>query len=149
MNQVIKADESATKSFRKSAEHSNILNLPMGLVGFSELKEMEILYTKEELPFMRIRKVGEGKKVEFLVIEPYGLIPDYKIEISDQDLKFLEITNQEQVLVLNIATVTKNSVSVNLIGPIIANRITRKAKQVVIENNSEYSEKFMIYEGNH
>ncbi|OHE74176.1 MAG: hypothetical protein A2007_00460 [Verrucomicrobia bacterium GWC2_42_7] len=126
---------------------AHIVKLPLGLLGFPELKEMEIVYSKAELPFMRLRQVKENNRLEFMIIEPNGLIDNYKIEISDQDLLFLGIEGPNDVLVLNIATIHNSMVTINLIGPIIVNRKTRLAKQVVIENHTQYSENHVLYQG--
>ncbi|HQU09631.1 MAG TPA: flagellar assembly protein FliW [Opitutales bacterium] len=138
----------------KSPQNSGIeagahtLSLPEGLVGLPQLKQMEIVFTGDYLPFMWLRS-SDDSNYSFLVVEPYGLINDYKIELSDADVEFLNIRNADDVLILNIATVHPDrpvQVTVNLVGPVIINRSTGVGKQVVIENYSEYCTHYLLME---
>lgn len=129
-------------------EDTSRISLPSGLVGFSDIREAEILYTEEELPFLRLKATGE-QSLHFLVVEPAGLIPDYNVEIPDKDLAFLDIQSAEDVLILNIANVQSRQplhISVNLIAPLVVNRKTLQAKQVVIENCEDYSITHTLFE---
>ena len=140
--------ELETPPEQKTTEPCSTVKLPLGLMGFADLKELELVYSQEELPFMHLQQ-KEAEGLEFLVIEPYGLIPDYKVEIADQDLEFLELTTPEDVLLLNIVTIAgddKRKVLVNLVGPIVVNRKTQKGKQVVIANYQEHSAKHLLFE---
>lgn len=141
----MKLDQPVRTTLKRNVSE-NIIKLPLGLVGLPELREMEIVYSKAELPFMRLRQVTNAGPLEFLIIEPNGIIPNYNVEINDQDLAFLGISDPKDVLILNIATLTQQAVTVNLIGPIIVNRRSKKAKQIVIENHQNHSEKHVLYE---
>jgi flagellar assembly factor FliW len=82
------------------------------------------------------------ESVDFVVIEPTGLIPDYELELFDEDAAFLEIADAADTLVLNIVTVSRAqppTATVNLVGPVIINRRTGLAKQVVLANHTRYS----------
>lgn len=140
--------ELETPPQEKNTEPCSVVKLPLGLMGFTDIKELELVYSQEELPFMHLQQT-EANGLEFLVIEPYGLIPDYKVEISDQDIEFLEIKKPEDVLLLNIVTIAgeeKRKVLVNLVGPIIVNRKTQRGKQVVIVNYQDHSAKHLLFE---
>jgi len=129
-------------------EDTSKISLPLGLVGFPEITEAEIVFVEEELPFMRLHSSGEAQ-VHFLVLNPMGILPDYEIELVDQDIAYLGIQSAEDVLLLNIATVHASNplkISVNLIGPIVINRKTRVGKQVVIGNHMDFSARHMLFE---
>ncbi len=117
------------------------LRLPEGLVGFPDHKHFELLYVPDQLPFIWLRLLGP-EPLHFVVIEPAGIIPDYELELFDDDAAFLGISDPADAMVLNVVTVkpgTQATATVNLAGPIIVNRRTGVAKQCVLANYSRYS----------
>ncbi len=117
------------------------LRLPEGLVGLPEYKSFELLYDPEQLPFIWLRLQGPDE-LHFVVIQPGGIIPDYELELFDEDAATLGITESAEALVFNIVTVhpgPSSTATVNLAGPIIVNRRTGTAKQCVLANYSRYS----------
>ena len=129
-------------------EDTSSLHLPLGIVGFPQLTEAEIVFVEEELPFMRLHSKGE-EAIHFLVINPVGILPDYQVELMDADAEYLDIQSSDDVLLLNIAKVNSSSplkITLNLIGPIVVNRKTRKAKQVVIANHADYTTRHSLFE---
>ena len=119
----------------------NQITLPQGLFGFPEIRSMDLVYDKEELPFMWLR---EEKKdgLAFIVLEPGGIIPNYSVEIADSDVGILGITGPEDTLILNIVTLPPDQsgkIFLNLVGPIIVNRASLVAKQCIINNHEEFS----------
>lgn len=122
-------------------DSSATISIPDGLVGFPEYKSFELLYVPEQLPFIWLRLIGPDP-LNFVVIEPGGLVPNYDVELFDEDAAFLGITGSADAMVLNIVTVkpgVQASATVNLLGPIVVNRRTRVAKQCVLANYGHYS----------
>ncbi len=125
------------------------LKLPQGIVGFPEHKKGEVVHIEEQLPFQWLRLVGP-MPLNFVVIEPAGIVPDYTPELFDDDANSLGIQSAEDALVLNIVTVGRNqpaTATVNLVGPIIINRHTGLARQVVISNHGRYSARHPLVTG--
>ena len=115
--------------------------LPKGLIGFPEATRYELLINEEEAPFMWIRCV-DHHELGFVVIEPSQILSDYDVELTDDDVAFLGIETAEDALLFNIVTLKDNSIesaTVNLVGPIVLNRRTLKAKQVIVSNYMKYS----------
>ena len=130
----------------ESSQKSHQLILPQGLFGFSEIRSMELFYDHEELPFMWLRE-EEKNGLAFIVVEPGGIIPDYAVEISDADVEILGITGSDDTMILNIVTLPSeqsSKISVNLVGPVIVNRNSLKAKQCIINNHDKYSARFLL-----
>ena len=139
-------DEDSKNPDLKSVEHRNRISLPQGLFGFPDIREMEFVFDQEELPFMWLR---EDKKdgLAFIVVEPGGIIPDYSVEITDSDVDVLGIKGNEDTMILNIVTLSSEQsgvISLNLVGPIIINRITLVGKQCIINNHEDYSSRHVI-----
>ena len=121
-------------------------SLPQGLFGFPDIRSMELVFDKEELPFMWLREqVQDG--LAFVVLEPGGIVQNYAVEISDADIQILGISGSEDTMILNIVTISSEhpgKISLNLVGPIIVNRTTLVAKQCIINNHEEFSARHMI-----
>ncbi len=127
----------------------NEVSLPQGLFGFPEIRSMELVFDKDELPFMWLREQKQDG-LAFVVLEPAGIVPNYSVEISDDDVKVLGITGSEDTMILNIVTISPDhpgKISLNLVGPIIVNRQTLVAKQCIISNHEQYSARHMIEVG--
>ncbi|MDE0577098.1 MAG: flagellar assembly protein FliW [Opitutales bacterium] len=124
----------------------NEVSLPQGLFGFPDLRSMELVFDKEELPFMWLREqVQDG--LAFVVLEPGGIVQNYAVEISDADIQILGISGSEDTMILNIVTISSEhpgKISLNLVGPIIVNRTTLVGKQCIINNHEEFSARHMI-----
>ena len=124
----------------------NEVSLPQGLFGFPDIRSMELVFDKEELPFMWLREqVQDG--LAFVVVGPGGIVQSYAVEISDADIQILGISGSEDTMILNIVTISSEhpgKISLNLVGPIIVNRTTLVAKQCIINNHEEFSARHMI-----
>jgi len=120
---------------------AGLIRLPQGLVGFPKHTTLEFLYQPDQLPFLWMRLHGP-EPIHFVVIEPGGLIPGYEPELFDDDAAFLGLSSSVDAAIFNIVTLRGGSpaeATVNLIGPVIVNRRTGIAKQVVLANHSRYS----------
>lgn len=127
-------------------ESHTSITLSDGLIGLPEIQTLEIMRNMESWPFITLRSPEPGG-LQFLAIEPHDFIPDYIIELNDIDTEVLGVERVEDALVLNIVTVHSiepQFVTTNLIGPVIINRITRKARQVIISNSDQYSARHVL-----
>ena len=125
------------------------LDFPQGLVGLPNAKVGTLQKMPEQEPFMWLSFEGLAEPINFLVIEPNGLVKDYSPELFDQDAAELEISASGDAFVLNIVTLRDTvpaSASVNLTGPIIVNRRTLQAKQVVISNYMGHRTPYILWE---
>src|SRR5208283_2105773 len=83
---------------------ANMFALPQGIIGFSAMTHAELLYMPEHLPFLWLKLRGPSSKVNFVVLEPGGFIPDYELELFDGDAASLDISDSSEAMVLNIVT---------------------------------------------
>ncbi len=117
------------------------LHFPTGIVGFPEHRRGEIFHLADQLPFQWLRLHGPDP-LHFVVIDPAGLVADYAPELFDDDAHALGIASAADALVYTIVTVRGGATStatVNLVGPLIVNRHTGIARQVVVANHAQYS----------
>lgn len=104
-----------------------------GLPGFAEARGFQLEALPDgAAPFIRLRSV-EGPDLAFTVVEPGRLLEGYSIEIEDDDQEKLGIESPAEVLALAIVTVPAPPApaTANLLGPIVINRRTGAAAQVV------------------
>ena len=130
----------------QSSQHIHILDVSGGLFGFPDIQKMELFYDVEELPFMWLREDNQDG-LAFIVIEPGAIIPDYTVEVSDNDVEYLGISGADDTMILNIVTLPSegnSKISVNLVGPVIVNRNTFVAKQCIINNHEKYSARHIL-----
>jgi flagellar assembly factor FliW len=131
----------ATEVQTSPAADHQILQLPSGLIGLPKLTTFSIAPIENSWPFMAMNWLGE-ERMDFVVIDPSGLIPDYEIEVSDEDAEFLELHSAADALILNIVTVHSSRpqfATVNLVGPVVVNRHTGIGKQIIVMNWDRYS----------
>lgn len=130
---------------------SNSFTLPCGLIGFENYRQAELLYQPDNLPFLWLKLTGTPGAIQFVVIEPGGIVPNYEPELFDEHAIALDLRDASEAMLLNIVTLQHQSpleATVNLIGPIVINRRTRVARQVVISNYSRYSTYHSLVEKN-
>jgi len=117
----------------------NLIELPYGLLGFERVKNYVLLTRPEEEPFLRFRMAEEPKHA-FVVVPPHFVLADYRPDLSELDVAFLELADPSDAFVLNIVTMRgQGQATVNLKGPIVINRRTLIGKQIIPVNAAEYA----------
>ena len=123
---------------RLPVNRENILSLPLGLLGFEQVKKYVLLVTPEEEPFLWLQMLDNPNQ-GFVVISPAAAVPAYAPNIPEADIEFLNIKSPADALLLNIVTVRNGQATVNLKGPIVVNRNTLVAKQCIPTNVAEFA----------
>jgi len=112
--------------------------LPYGLLGFEQIKNYRLLTNPDESPFLWFQMLDGGKHF-LLLVPPGNVVSDYQPDIPDADVKFLELSDPSEALILNTVTLKRDGqATVNLKGPIVINRRTWVGKQVIPTNAAEY-----------
>ena len=124
----------------------SILQLPLGLIGLPKLTSFSVAPIENSWPFMAMNGLVE-ERMDFVVIDPSGLIPDYVIDVGDEDADFIGIQSAPEALVLNIVTIRSSRphyVTVNLVAPVVINRSTGVGKQIIVLNFNRYSSDYPL-----
>ena len=132
------------------AAPANQILLPRGIIGFAAYQRADLNYLPDHLPFLWMKLHGPDT-LQFIVIEPGGIIPGYEPELFDEDAEGLDLRTPAEAMILNIVTLKNQSpveATVNLIGPLVVNRRTRIGRQLVISNYSRYSAHHPLVEKN-
>ena len=122
------------------------IDVPHGLIGLSHLRNFDVTPAKDAWPFVTLHALGDDE-LNFLAMEPQNIIPDYNLELTDYDAETLGLTDINDALIYNIVTVhptAKNYVTANLVAPLVINRRTLVAKQVILTNSEFFSPKHAL-----
>jgi flagellar assembly factor FliW len=119
-------------------EGETVIHLPSGLLGFEQIKQF-VLSPATEALFYWLRAQSEPG-LSFLVVCPFEVLPEYAPDIPAEEVRALGIECPDDVILFNIITLRANGpATINLKGPIVMNRFSRIAKQVIISNSADYS----------
>ncbi|HYG33637.1 MAG TPA: flagellar assembly protein FliW [Clostridia bacterium] len=122
-----------------AVRQESVIELPLGLLGFETIKKYLLISAPEDAPFHWLQ-VLDDPGLAFLVLSPFEVMPDYGMNLSDEDVAFLKVSSPADVLVFNIVTLHPGGrATINLKGPIVLNRVTLVGKQVVLVNAAQYS----------
>src|SRR6266498_1497991 len=123
---------------RLPVQKENMISMPLGLLGFEQVKKYVLLATPEEEPFLWLQML-ENPNQGFVVIAPSTAVPNYAPDITPADVEFLGLKSPGDAIVLNIVTARSGEATVNLKGPIVINRHTLVGKQCIPTNVAKYS----------
>lgn len=125
-----------------------IIRMEQGIIGFPDMKNFTLIYDVEKGRDDTIKWFQSMDEPDFAmpVIETQRLLADYTPSISEEAWHRLGDITPENSLLLSTVTIPAEikKISVNLKAPIIINMDTRKANQVIVED--EYPVKFEIYD---
>ena len=114
------------------------LRLPAGIIGFPHHRRGEVFHLPEQLPFQWLRLHGPDP-LHFVVINPASLVAGYTPEIFEADAEALGLVVAGDALVFNIVTLRdRHPPTANLVGPLVVNRRTGAARQLVLANHHLY-----------
>lgn len=116
-----------------------VLSFATGLPGFPQARTFALEPLSPELePFCRMRCLDQPG-VAFTVMPPGVVFDDYQVVVDEESVERLDLHEPDDAVVLAIVTlsVPPEPPKVNLLGPLVINRRTRAAAQVV-QHGSTY-----------
>lgn len=110
-----------------------VITITDGIPGFTDFTNFVLLEVSPEEPLYWLQSIDDGE-LAFLSCVPFAYFPDYELELGDDDEAALAVEDPADLLVLSLLTVDRenNSVTANLLGPIVVNQRARLARQVVM-----------------
>lgn len=106
------------------------------ILGFDSIKEITL--EKIDDIFMKMQ-ANNDEYISFTLIDPF-VLREYDFEVPQNIQDILEITNESNILTLNIVLLQnpiEDSV-VNFISPIVFNTDNKKAAQIILPESSKY-----------
>lgn len=123
-----------------------ILHFPGGLLGFPDTKDYVIFDHDQDVPFKWLQAADEPA-LAFLIMDPCLVLPDYQVDVQEQDLRDLRVTHIGDLSTFVILTVPggdPTQMTVNMRGPILVNEANRWAKQIVL-GSSPYHTRHALF----
>ncbi len=120
---------------------------PFGILGFENLKDYVLIDALQQ-PFYWLQSL-DIPEIAFVLLKPEIFMPDYKLEVSKDELEEIDLSvvNNEEILVLTIVTIPEKQekMTANLQGPIVINKKNKTGRQA-ISLNSKWHIKHSILE---
>jgi flagellar assembly factor FliW len=126
-------------------KESLVVEFNDGIYGFNNLTEFVFYKTDDDKSPITIMQSTQNPNINFLVIPPTLIEPDYEIELDSFDIEDMKITSEKEVVVLAILAVIqgKQYISANLKSPIIFSLKSKLGKQIIFDD-SKYNTKHIV-----
>ena len=121
-------------------DESRIFDFRLPIIGFDELTRYIIIEPNKDTLFKWLQSV-EDPGLAFPIISVATLDFDYSVDLDDNVITELNITNAESILVMNITSIPQDNpkgTTINLLAPLIFNLDNQTAGQIVL-SGSGYS----------
>lgn len=107
-----------------------------GLLGFPDAHDFDFESLGETLePFARMVS-RDWQGLSFVVVPPGVVFPDYSVELEEDVVANLQLADAGEAVVLVLVAPGATGPTANLLGPIVINRRTHLAAQVVQHRSS-------------
>jgi flagellar assembly factor FliW len=127
----------------KELQKQDAVSFDDGIPGFPNEKKFVLLQNPEERPFIWMQSVT-NPKLCFIVTSPFTLFPEYLPDVPDDELAGIGSPNSTELMLLTIVKFVNSKspeVHTNLKAPVIINLKKLQGRQVILNNESIYSER--------
>jgi len=110
------------------------ITFPAGLPGFPDAHRFVVApWGPAGSPFLLLSSM-EDADVGFVVVPPWVFYPEYDFELDSGTAERLALAGAEDAVVFAVVTLREQpeDSTLNLLGPIVVNRFTHEAAQVVL-----------------
>ena len=112
-----------------------VIRFPEGLIGFEQVRDFVVIPQEQSSALFCIQSVEESH-LAFLFINPALFFPHYRVVPDDAIMEKLGIGPQAPYFVLTTITFhSDDSVTLNLLAPVIYTPETDRAVQVVLDGS--------------
>lgn len=132
--------KAATRLFGEiEIDESKIITFEDGIIGFPDMKKFTLIFDeeKEGRPSISWLQSMDEPEIAFPVMDPLFVCETYNPSVEEELLKNLGTIKEDNLYVLVTVTVPQNikELAVNLKAPIVINTDTRKASQIIVEDD--------------
>ena len=114
------------------------IRFPAGLPGFPHVHTFRLNpWGPPGSPYLLLRAVDDPD-VGFVVVPPWVFYPDYEFDLDDSTAERLGLVVADDAIILAVVTLRDrpDEATLNLLGPIVVNRHTHDAAQIVLPTTS-------------
>ena len=116
----------------------DFIYFPEGIPGFENSKKYALIGNDAgEAVFFWLQSV-DTPELCFVVTDPFMVYDGYGVDVDDEDVELLKITDTNKVLSLTIVIIPEdiNEIRVNLKAPILINMEKKLGKQIIQKNDN-------------
>jgi flagellar assembly factor FliW len=115
----------------------DVIHFPEGLLGFNELRKFVLLDDPTDEIFAWLQSCEEPG-IAFPLLEPELFTTTYSVQLTKHDLDTMGLKSMDGIRYFSIITIPADptQMTANLKAPIVVHVPTRKARQVVLQDNS-------------
>ena len=127
-------------------EEQDVVRFADGIPAFEDEHEFVVLPYEEGTPYMFLQSMMTPE-LAFLMTDPFVFFPGYSFELDDENMEKLAINSMDDVLVCTLISVPRSGVAdmtTNLLAPVVINRHTMQARQIVLEK-TQYTTKHRLF----
>ncbi|MFC2337336.1 MAG: flagellar assembly protein FliW [Negativicutes bacterium] len=127
-------------------QEDRIFHFADGLPAFEDEREFVILPFDDDSPYSFLQSVATPE-LAFLMTVPFVFFPDYEFVLEDDVMDALAIKGSEDMQIYTLVTIPGGNIkemTANLMAPVVINKKTREAKQVVLDK-SQYTTKHRLF----
>lgn len=112
-----------------------VIELVHPMPGFPDRRQFALVILDDDSLLCALRSLDDPE-LRFLVVPPAPFFPDYAPEVGDGVVRELEIGSAEEALVLLVLKAGDSlaATTANLLAPVVVNRRTRRAAQVILDD---------------
>ena len=114
----------------------NVIHFPKGLVGFPEAKDFQLLEPSDAYPLKFLQSVAQPE-LSFVAMDIAAIKLDFATSLTPEEAELLALNSVEDAMIMAFVVIPENDkpdeMVANLAGPIIVNKITKKAVQLVLD----------------
>jgi flagellar assembly factor FliW len=110
------------------------IDLAVPMPGFPRHRQFVLVRLNDEGLLYAFTSI-EDPELRFLVAPPEPFFPDYAPEIEDEVFAALNSKDPDRLLLLVVITAGVNETTANLLAPIVVDRDSRRAMQVILNGS--------------
>jgi flagellar assembly factor FliW len=120
-------------------KEEKVISFPEGLVGLPDLKRF-IIIDHKDTPIKWLQSIDDPD-MAFIVAAPETMTSEYSLDLDKKVRQYLQLENDNDLVVLLILRVSGEDVIANLQGPLIVNAQNMRGIQIVLENQMKSCQK--------
>ena len=114
-------------------EPSRVIEFPVGMAGFEDCTRFSLFHPTDETPRYFILQSLDDPSVAFHIADPADFGFNFDIELSDEEIALLQMTDSADLAVVVILTKgdARSPLRANLNAPLVINLASRRGLQHV------------------
>ena len=131
-------DIKTTRFGEITIDKNRVIHFPEGVLGFPEQKDYTLLEHKPGSPFFWLQSTTIPE-LAFVMTDPFLIKQDFIENLTPDEKAFFNDKNDEELIIYVLVSIPNGEaekMTVNLMGPLVINTISKVGKQVILTNSN-------------